>query len=79
MVFGLLLVAAISWADEVTIPFAIHVEDFKKEVKENGFDLYDGDGFVENKGGEFKVFTYKPVKFEHLDLFRKIAIKHLRK
>jgi hypothetical protein len=70
-----------SQADEVRIPFAVYVEDFKKDAKEQGLDLYDNrnsDGFIQNKGQEFYVFTYKPISMEHLDLIKELTWKHIR-
>lgn len=71
-----------SFSDEVRVPFAIYLEDFKAEAKENGFDLYDtreSHGFIENKGGRFTVCTYRSVTQEQLDLIKELTWKHLRK
>lgn len=75
----LLMGCSFSFADEIQIPFAIHVDQFKKDAKEAGFDLYDGDGFVENKGGRFVVYTYKTISFENLRLLKELTWKNLRK
>ena len=68
-----------SYADEVNIPFPIHVKPFIKECKAQGFDLNDVDGFIENKGGEVIIYTYKPVSIEQLEKFKMLTWKHIRK
>lgn len=75
----ILLSVGTSFGDEIQIPFPIRVEPFKAEAKERGLDLYDQDGFVENRGGEFKVFTYHTVTPEQLELIQELTWKHLRK
>ncbi len=78
---GLLLVGVTlpSFADEIGVPFAIHVEDFKADALEHDFDLYDGDGFIQNKGSRFVVYTYKRVTPEQLSLITELTWKHLRR
>ncbi len=82
-VVGVILLAlsmsTLSLADEVNIPFPIHVKPFIKECKKQGFDLNDVDGFVENKGGKVIIYTYKPVSIEQLEKFKMLTWKHIRK
>ena len=71
----------ISYADGVIIPASVRVEAFKKQMKENGIDLYgtdDSDGTIENLGTQMKVITYKPVTSQQLELIRIYAIKNAR-
>lgn len=70
---------SISSATEINIPFPVYADQFKVDAKERGFDLYDGDGFVENKGDNFKVFTYKAVTDEQLEIIKDLTWKNMRK
>jgi len=82
IMLGALLAAPYSFSDQIKVPFAIYVEEFKAEAKELGLDLYDtkeSDGFIENHGSNFTVCTYKPVKKEIFDVITKLTWKHLRK
>lgn len=64
---------------------SINVNQYKKDCKSKGIDLYDdsgdghGDGFVENKGNNFKVFTYHDPTSEQLDILKDMAWKNKRK
>lgn len=65
-------------ADELIVPFGVHVEEFKAEALERGLDLYDGDGFVENKGMKIHIFTYKFAEINTLNLIKELTAKHRR-
>ena len=70
-----------SHADEIHAPFAINVEDFKTDAKAHGFDLYDqkdSQGFVENRGSSFVVYTYRTATPEQLDLVKDLTWRHRR-
>jgi len=76
-----ILLSSLSFADEIKVPFAIYVEEFKAEAKEKGFDLYEkreSDGFIVSRGAEFSVFTFKEATPEQLELIKFLAFKHQR-
>lgn len=80
---GLMLVGstAISYADGVIIPVSINTDDFKKEMKDKGIDLYgtsESDGFIEDKGNQIKVVTYKPVTIEQMELMKEVSFRTVR-
>lgn len=77
-VLGLLTISSISFADEIRIPQAVYIDKFKAYTKEHGIDLNDVDGFVENHGQNFKVFTYKNMTSEQLDIIKDATFKNLR-
>lgn len=81
--FGLLgAFQYIAHADEVEIPFAVYIDDFKKAAKEKGFDLYDerdSDGFIKNNGQEFVVCTYRRITQEELGLIQDLVWQNIRK
>lgn len=77
-----LLVPSLVHADEISVPFAIYVEDFRKDIKQNGMDLDGGresQGFVEERGGNFTVFTYKQATPKQLGLITDVAVRNMRK
>ena len=81
ILMGFIISIPTSFADEIQLPFAVKEKAFIKEMKKNGMDLSRSDksqGFVEDRGGNFKVFTYKPATLEQLDLIQKIAFKNMR-
>ena len=72
---------SLSFADEIEIPFAVHMDKFMEECSANGLDLYGRDssqGFVENKGSRFIVYTYKMATDEQLSIIKDSAFKNLR-
>ncbi len=77
MVF--LLGCSLSHATEVRVPYGIYVEQFKKESKEKGFDLNDVDGFIQNKGNNFVIYTYKPITDEQLELIKDLTWNNMRR
>ena len=82
IVVALISLPSISFADGVVIPASIKVEEFKKEMKHKGMDLYggdDSDGLVENYGNKIKVITYLPVTMEQMDLMKEAAFRNVRK
>lgn len=77
-----LSVSFTSFADEVEIPFGIYAEEFKAEVLREGLDLSgsrESKGFVEDRGGSFKVYTYKTASLADLDIIKNAAFKAIRK
>lgn len=77
-----LLIPTCVHADEIKIPFPVYMEDFKADMKSAGIDLYgnkDSVGFVEEKGGEFVVYTYKKSDIYVLDMVQKLTWKNIRK
>ena len=69
-------------ADGIEIPFPIKVNEFKKEMKKSGMDLYgrdNSDGEVANNGTSIKIITYKPVTLEEMELIKEIASKTVRR
>lgn len=69
---------SLSFADEIRIPVSVKVDDFKNECKKSGFDLNEVDGFVENKGQRFIVYTYKSVTDQQLEIIKDAAWKTKR-
>lgn len=65
--------------DEIIIPFALNIEPFKKELKSKGIDLYDKDGFVENKASRVIIYTYEPTTEEQKEIIKISAFKNMRK
>jgi hypothetical protein len=68
-------------ADEIEIPFGLYAEDFKAETLKQGLDLSgsrESRGFVEDKGGHFKVYTYRTAKPEELEIIKNVAFKTIR-
>ena len=73
---------SIAHADGIIIPFSIKVNEFKKEMKKSGMDLYgrdNSDGEVSNNGTSIKIITYKPVTLEEMELIKEIASKTVRR
>lgn len=82
MTLSVLSLTTISYADGIIIPMSIKVEQFKKEVKEKGLDLYgsdSSDGEVQNLGTSMKVITYRPATLDELDLIKDVSFKTVRK
>ena len=83
-----LMGASLSYADELEIPVSVYVDDFKEAMLERGYNLYPCDskdcsqkqsvGFVENKGQNFVVHTYKPASIELLYAVRDTAFENVR-
>lgn len=69
----------ICFADEIRIPMSIKVDKFKEECLKGGLNLNDVDGFIENHGMSFKVFSYKNLTTEQLDLIKESTWKSLKK
>lgn len=80
--FGLLAAFQyIAHADEVEIPFAVNVREFKKAAKEKGLDLYDqkdSDGFIKNNGQNFTVCTYRRITPEELGIIQDLVWQNMR-
>ena len=79
---GILCLCRTSFSDEIHIPFSVYVNDFKSDCKASGLDLYDktsSHGFVENKGKNFIVYTFKNITDEQLSLIQSAAFKNIRK
>ena len=77
-----LLMGSFCYADEIKIPFSVYMDDFKSECKAQGFDIYgtkESHGFVEDKAGEFIVFTYKRATPEQMDIVKNATWKFIRK
>lgn len=74
-----LSLASISFADEIHIPIAINIENFKADCLARGLDLNDKDGFVENKGMSIIVYTYHTASEEQMDLIKDMAFKNVRR
>lgn len=85
-VIGLTLIALsmshFLYADEIQIPFAVYVDEFKEDAKLQGLDL-DGNkksmGFIKDEGSHFTVFTYRQIPIEKLDKLTALTWKHIRK
>ena len=70
-----------SFADEIEIPFAVHMDKFMEDCVTDGLDLYGRDlsqGFVENKGSRFIVYTYKQATDKQLDIIKTSTFNNLR-
>jgi hypothetical protein len=70
-----------SHADEINIPFSVKIESFKRELLNQGLDLYgqdDSDGYVFDRGSEIVVYTYKPLKITDMYLIKDVAMENLR-
>lgn len=82
MVALFLILSAVScFADEIQIPFAIYEDDFKQAAISEGIDLSgsrESIGFVQSRGAEFSVFTYKQASPELLEKIKVLAFKHMR-
>ena len=69
------------FADELTIPFPCYPKKIQEKFAEYGMKLdlsgndrtSDSWGFLENKGAEFIIYTYKPVTKEELSIIMKIV------
>jgi len=80
--FFLVFSAISAFADEVIIPFPVYLEDFKNDAKSHGLDLEgqkESIGFVQDRGSDFSIFTYKHISIEHLEVIQSLSAKHLRK
>lgn len=78
----MLSLPSIAHADGVIIPASIKVNEFKKEMKILGMDLYgndESDGEIINNGTSIKVVTYKPISIEQLELLKETAFKTSRR
>ena len=77
----LLLVTTISVADELQIPFSAWPKEIQIAFAETGrkLDLSGNDrtedswGFIENKGSNYTLFTYRSVTKEDFEIIMKIT------
>lgn len=67
------------FSDELHVPFAIHKEQFIIDAKAEGFDLNDVDGFIENRGSEVVIYTYKTISKSQMEILKNTTWKNLRK
>lgn len=72
------LAHAVAFADEIQVPFAVRMTDFKAECKTRGMDLDEVDGFITDRGQDFSVFTYETSDQTDWDLIREAAFKTKR-
>lgn len=64
-----MVLCAVSFADEVNIPFGVKMKSFKKSLKSKGLDFDGNDdslGFIENKGMSLTLFSYRNLTKEEL-------------
>ena len=77
-----LLIGSTSFADEINIPFAVNMKEFKWDLKQHGLNFY-GDkkaiGFIEDKGSRIVLYTYKRIKTEDMETIKNVMWKHVRK
>lgn len=76
---GLLTMSSVLYADEVRFQQAIFVDKFKADCLKDGFNLNDVDGFIENHGQTFKIFTYHSINESQLTILQKNMWKNIRK
>ena len=79
LLFSFIFLSCVAYADEIQVGFPINVEEFKSYTKARGFDLDDKDGFIENKGQNFVVYTYHTVTTEQMEIVKDATFKNLRK
>ena len=76
-----LLVITILSADELTIPYSCYPKVIQTKFAEHNLKLdLNGDertkdswGFIKNEGAQYKIFTYKSITREELNLVTKIV------
>lgn len=79
---GAFFLIGTSYSDEVIIPFAVYVDDFKTDMKNCGIDLYDdrhSDGFIKNEGTKITIFTYRSLTIDELQTIKDLCFKHHRR
>jgi len=77
-----LFITAFAYADAFEIPFSVYPKELQAQFAEEGkkLDLSGNDrtkeswGFIENKGTEFIIYTYKSATIEDLNLIKKIIM-----
>lgn len=75
---ALATIPSISSADEVHIGFPVKLQEFKAYTNQRGFNLDDKDGFIENKGQEIIVYSYRTMTPEQMQIVKDATFKNLR-
>lgn len=81
LIFLLLFITSVCYADELQIPFGCWAKDLQIEFAKVGkkLDLESGErtkdswAFLKNKGSEFIIYTYNPVTSEDFEQIMKIV------
>jgi hypothetical protein len=80
LVFSIILTST-CFADTIQVPIPVYMEEFLKECKSMGLDLYgnrDSDGFVKDYASNFSVYTYTQAKEEQLKVITEAAWRSIR-
>ena len=79
-ILAVILFPLFSFANELQIPFECYPERIKKAFNDAGIELEISRevrkettwGFIDNRGSNYSIFTYKPTTREELELINKI-------
>ena len=70
-----------TYADIIHIPRATKVKQFVEESRRLGLDLSgsdESDGFVNDRGTEIEIVTYRNMTLEELEIIKESAFKAVR-
>lgn len=76
-----LVVCSLSFADEIEIPIAVYMTEFKDCCSDRGLDLYgnrESDGFIQDKAQKFVVYTYRTFNEEQMEITKDCTWKSMR-
>jgi hypothetical protein len=86
LIILLMLIMSNCLAAEIIIPFSVYPKQLQKSFADRGYklDLNGNDrtpdswGFIENRGTEFKLFTYAPVTQEDFAIIKEIVFSTVK-
>jgi hypothetical protein len=86
LTIAILLITSLAYSYELKIPFSCYPKDLQDDFADKGIklDLSGNDrtpdswGFIDNRGSNFIICTYKPLDIEELELVKKIIFGGMR-